>query len=258
MTSDYLKRTRSLDEVYALIDKNRFEAAKVARAKFHNEMEAAIATIASIGSIASARVLADSRVASANVLIDAELVASRLLAEAEMQASRCAKEVLTKPKEVVEASLLEIGKQMTLQLVVTAKGAVDKIQQDADSAIKVLRETGAIAIREVQALATSVTDQTKRDAELAAARLAEYRKQSRTVEEASADSEDLAMAVLQAAEEVSAQLRVAIEATMEKINTVTNNACSAIQEAAVAAKMRVEHGREQALLRLTEAIKVYL
>lgn len=97
MTSDHLKRTRSLEEIYALIDKNRVDAAKAAQTKFHNDMEAAISAIASIGAIASARVQADSRVASAKVLINAELAAMRLLAEAEMQASKCASEALTKP-----------------------------------------------------------------------------------------------------------------------------------------------------------------
>jgi hypothetical protein len=51
MTSDYLKQSRNLEAVYALMDKNRVDAA---RAKFHNDMEAAIAAIASIGAIASA------------------------------------------------------------------------------------------------------------------------------------------------------------------------------------------------------------
>ena len=41
MTGDYPKRPRGLDEIYALIDKNRVEAAKAAQAKFHNDMEAA-------------------------------------------------------------------------------------------------------------------------------------------------------------------------------------------------------------------------
>ena len=54
MTSDYLKQFQSLDEIYALIDKNRVDAARAAQAKFHNDMEAAIAAIASIGAIASA------------------------------------------------------------------------------------------------------------------------------------------------------------------------------------------------------------
>jgi len=236
VTSDYLKHTRSLDEVYALIDTNRAEAARAAQAKFHHDMEAAIATISSIGSIASARVLADSRVASANVLIDAELAASRLLAEAEIQAAKIAKEALTKPRDVVEAAILEIGRHTTERLVVTARESVEKIQQDAEAAIKVLRETGAIAIREVQALAASVTEQTKQDAKLAAARLAEYRKQSRSPDEAASQGEDLAKAVLLAAEEASAQLSTAIEATLEKINTITNDACAAMHQAADEAK----------------------
>jgi hypothetical protein len=54
MTSDYLKQSRNLEAVYALMDKNRVDAARAARAKFHNDMEAAIAAIASIGAIASA------------------------------------------------------------------------------------------------------------------------------------------------------------------------------------------------------------
>ena len=258
MTSDYLKRTRSLDEVYALIDTNRAEAARAAQAKFHNDMEAAIATISSIGSIASARVLADSRVASANVLIDAELAASRLLAEAEIQAAKIAKEVLTKPRDVVEAAILEIGRHTTERLVVTARESVEKIQQDAEAAIKVLRETGAIAIREVQALADSVTEQTKQDTKLAAARLAEYRKQSRSPDEAESQGEDLAKVVLQAAEQASDQLRTAIEATLAKINLITNDACSAVHEAAAEAKKRVEEGRERASLRLKETLKAYM
>ena len=60
-------QSSSLDEIYTLIDKNRVDAARAAQTKFHSEMETAIAAIASIGSIAGARVLADSRVASARV-----------------------------------------------------------------------------------------------------------------------------------------------------------------------------------------------
>lgn len=258
MTSDYLKRTRSLDEVYRLIDQDRIEAAKAAQSRFHHDMETAIAAITSIGSIAGARVLADSRVASASVLIDAELAASRLLAEAELQAAKCAKEALTKPRQVVESAIQLIGKTTSQLLVETAKDSVDKIQQDAEAAIKILRETGAIAIREVQALADSVTRQTKQDAELAAARLAEYRKQSRTPDEAVSEGEDLAKLVLLAAEEASAQLRSTIEATLQNINTITDAACSRVHDAAAEAKKKVEEGRARASLRLNEALKSYM
>jgi len=258
MTSDYLKRSRSLDEVYALIDKNRIDAAKVAQAKFHDDMEAAIAAIASISSIAGARVQADSRVASAKVLIDAELAAGRLLKEAELQASKCATEILTKPREVVEAALLEIGKHTTLRLISAAKEAVENIQQDAEAAIKLLRETGAIAIREIQTLSANVTEQRKRDAELAARKLEEYRKQARTPDEAISDGEDLAQIVVAAAEQASVRLQETISATLTKINAITDEACAGVHEAALFAEKKILDGQERALARLKQTLQAHL
>jgi len=248
----------SLEEIYALIDKNRGEAAKAAQVKFHNEMESAIAAIASIGSIAGARVLADSRVASANVLINAELAASRLLAEAEMQASKAAGEVLTKPREAVEAALLDIGKQTSLQLITGAKQSVEKIQQDAEAAIQTLRETGAIAIREIQSLATRVAEQTKRDAELAAAKLKEYRQSARSTDEAAAEGEDMAKIVVQAAQDASAHLQDAIKKTLAQITAVTDQACAMVREAALAAERKIQESLEKALTRLKDTIKAHL
>jgi hypothetical protein len=258
MTSDYLKGSRSLEEVYALIDKNRVAAARAAEAKFHNDMEAAIATIASIGSIASARVLADSRVASAKVLINAELAASRLLAEAEMQASKCVNEILTKPKEVVEAALKEIGRNTTLRLIDSAKESVEKIQRDAEDAIKLLQETSAIAIREIQTLASDVTVQTKRDAELAAQKLKEYRKRARTSDEAASEGEDVADIVIKGAAEASLRLQEAIKKTLAEINRITDEACSVLHEASLAAEKKVAQGCEQALARLAQTLEAHL
>ena len=252
------QQPRSLEEIYALIDSNRVEAARAAQGKFHNDMEAAIATIASIGSVAGARVLADSRVASANVLINAELVATRLLAEAEVQASKCASEALTKPREVVQSALLEIGKYTTARLIASAKESVGKIQQDAEAAIKVLQETGAIAIREIQALAADVTKQTIRDAELAAKKLKEYRKRGRTPENATSDGEDAATIVINAAREASLRLQDATKATLARINAITNEACAIVRESALAAETKIQQGHDRALARLKGALQAFL
>jgi hypothetical protein len=258
MTSDYQKPPRSLDEIYELIDRNRVDAAKAAQAKFHNDMEGAIAAIASIGAIASARVQADSRVASAKVLINAELAATRLLAEAEVQASKCAEQALTKPREVVEAALLDIGKQTSLRLIATAKESVDKIHQDAEAAMKILRETGAIAIREIQTLAANVTEQTRHDAEVAAEKLKEYRKELHTADEATSKGEVLAQIVVNATEQASVKLQEAIKATLANINAVTDEACAAVHEAALAAEKKILDGRERALARLKETLQAHL
>ena len=155
MTNDHLNRLRNLDELYAHIDKDRGEAAKAAHVKFHNDMEAAIATIASIGSIAGARVLADSRVASANVLINAELAATRL-------------------------------------------------------------------------------------------------------DEAASQGEDVAKIIIEAAQEASFKLQEAIKATLSKINKVTNEACSVVDDAARVAEKKIQEGHERALVRLREALQAHL
>jgi hypothetical protein len=258
MTGDPPKPSSSLDEIYALLDQNRVDAAKAAQAKFHGDMEAAIATIISISSVAGARVQADSRVASAKVLIDAELAATRLLAEAEMQASKCATEVLTKPREIVESALLEIGRHTTLRLISAAKESVEKIQQDADTAIRVLRETGAIAIREIQTLGANLAEQTKRDAELAAQKLKEYRERVHTPGQAMSDGEDLAEIVIKAAEQASVHLQHTISASLAKINTITDEACDSVREAALAAEKRILDGQELALARLKETLQAHL
>jgi hypothetical protein len=257
MVSDYLRHSRDLDEVYALIDKNRADAARAAQAKFHNDMEAAIATIASIGAIAGARVQADSRVASAKVLINAELAATRLLAEAEIQASRCASQAATNPQEVVEAALLEIGRHTSVSLIASAKDAVERIQQDADAAIKLLRETGAIAIREIQTLGESVMEHTRHAADMAAEKLKEYRKQTHSADQASADGEDLAHIVRKAAEDASSQLALAIKTALAGINATTDAACTAVQEAALAAEAKILEGQERASARLKETLRQF-
>jgi hypothetical protein len=258
LTSDHPKHPQSLEQVYARIDKNRAAAAKAAQARFQSDIETAMAAIVSIGSVASARVQADSRVASANVLINAELAATRLLAEAEMQASLCAREVLTKPRDLVEATLMEMGKQTSLRLAATAKESVEKIQQDAETAIKVLRETGAIAIREVQALAANVAEQTMRDAELAAEKLREYRKSTHTPEEAICEGEVVAQIVIKAAQEASANLQETIKTTLAMINTITDEACAAVHQAALAAEKKILDGRDRALARLKQTLQAHL
>lgn len=258
MTDDVPKQSRTLDEIYVLIDKNVADAARAARAKFHADMEGAMATIASIGAIASARVQADSRVASAKVLINAELATTRLLAEAELHASKCANEALTKPGKDVEAKLLAIGKDTSMRIIAAAKASVEKIQQDATAAIKVLQETGSIAIREVQTMAAKVAEQTLRDAELAAEKLKEYRESARTVEEAVSDGDDVAHIILAAAREASAMLQEITKKALAEITATTDEACLAVHEAALSAERKILDGREQALTRLKETLQAHL
>jgi hypothetical protein len=252
MTSDHGMHA-GLEEIYALIDKDRAAAAKVAQARFHSMVETGIAAIVSLEAIAGTRVQTDSRIASANVLIKAELAAARLLAEAKAQASRWANQAVTQTKHVVEAALTEIGKQTSLRLIAATREAVEMIQQDAEAAIQVLKETRVIAVRDARALAAGAAEQTRREAMLAAEKWKEGREDAHTA--AACDGDDVALIVITAAEVAAAKFQEAMKATLDNINAVTDAACLAVQDAALASKMKIEEGVARASAQLQETLK---
>lgn len=252
MTSDHGMHA-GLEEIYALIDKDRVAAAKAAQARVHSMVETGIAAIVSLEAIAGTRVRTDSRIASANVLIKVELAAARLLAEAKAQASRWVNQAVTPTKNVVEAALTETGKQASLRLIATTREAVDLLQQDAEAAIQVLKETRIIAVREGRALAADAADQTRREARLAAEKWKEGRDDARTA--AACEGDDVALIVITAAEVAAAKFQEAMKVTLDNINAVTDAACLAVQEAALASKKKIEDGIENALAQLQETLK---
>jgi hypothetical protein len=252
MTSDH-GTDASLEEIYALIDKDRAAAAKAAQARFHSMVETGIAAIVSLEAIAGTRVQTDSRIASANVLIKAELAAARLLAEAKAQASRSASQAVTQTKHVVEAALTEIGKQTSLRLIATTRQAVEIIQRDAEAAMQVLKETRVIAVRDGRALAADAAEQTRREARLAAENWKQGRDSARTT--AACDGDDVALIVITAAEVAAVKFQDAMKARLDDINAVTDAACLAVHEAALASKMTIEEGVARASAQLQETLK---
>lgn|GEM_PF-3959931 len=254
MTSDHGMHA-GLEEIYALIDKDRVAAAKAAQARFHSMVETGIAAIVSLEAIAGTRVQTDSRIASANVLIKAELAAARLLAEAKTQASRWASQAAVQTKDVVEAALTEIGKQTGLRLIATAGKAAEMLQQDAEAAMQVLKETRVSAVRDARALAADAAEQTTREARLAAGKLKDYREDARAAAAAASDGDDVAQIVIGAAEVAAVKFQEAMKAALDNINAVTDAACLAVQEAALASKKNIEEGIAHALAQLQDTLK---
>ncbi len=64
MVSEYLKQTRSIEELEALFEKDRHAAAKVATVVLNHEVTVGITNIGEIHQIANARIFADSQAAS--------------------------------------------------------------------------------------------------------------------------------------------------------------------------------------------------
>jgi hypothetical protein len=253
-----LKQTRTIDEIYALIDKDRGAAAEAARLKFRGDIDSAIAAVSEISAVAGTRIVADSQVASAKILIDAEVSATRLLSEAELRAARCVHESLSKPHQVVEAMLLEISRSTSEHLSTAANDSIAAIKRDAETAIASLKVAGANAIQEMQELASRVENQLNIDAGVAAEKLRKFRERPHSAEEAETEADRACRLVIRAASEGTSSLRVALNGSLETVNKITDEACAAVQDAAQAAEKRLSQGQAQALRRLDELISMSL
>ena len=88
-------------------------------------------------------------------------------------------------------------------------------------------------------MAAKVETQTRSDAEKAAAKLKEYRKTAHTADAATLQGEEVAQIIITAAEEASAVLKEAVKTTVDKLNAITEEACSSVRDAAAAAEEKV-------------------
>ena len=261
MSSGYLDQGRSLEELYALMDRDRVAAARLAQSVFAADVDAALAGIVEISSVASARVMADTQVASAKLLIDAEVAATRLSVGAELAISEYRRHVLDSDSadspEVVEAMIAEIGRVHSEHLSDSARQSIEAIQRDADAAIARLQEVGVAAIADIRDLATTLSLRTQAEAAKACERLKTYRQHPHTQEEVVA-AEDEAVQLLADAAEVSAHaLRDGAAAALRNIHGITDEACANIRSAAIAAQTRIEATREKALARLRQVVEFH-
>ena len=89
-------------------------------------------------------------------------------------------------------------------------------------------------------------------------KLKEYRESARNTDNAAAEGEDVAQIVIKAAQDASVHLQAAIEKTMTHIIAITDEACSAVRDAALAAEKRIQESLEKALARLKDTLKAHL
>jgi hypothetical protein len=121
-------------------------------------------------------------------------------------------------------------------------------------AIEDLRKAGAAAILEMQGLASRVEAQLVADAKSAEERLRKFRERPHTAEEAETEADHACKLVGQAASEGAASLRETVNQSFAAINKITDDACAAIQNAALAAEERLAQAQARALVRLDEVI----
>lgn len=257
MTGEKSIHAQTLEDLYAMMERDRDAAEVIAETTFQAEVNAAVNTIAEISSVASARILADTQVASAKILIDAEVAATRLSTGAEMAIAEVKKQARLKPKASVEASIVAIGHIHSTQVTESARHAVEAIERDAQAAIAKLRQLGNAAIEEIHtfAMATSLRSEAATRADEL---MKTFKETPHTMEEAAAEGGKAAAIILAAAKSASDTLQQKLDATLRNIHAVTEEACQAITIATAKAVERVEAARGNALERIGEAMRQHL
>jgi len=253
MVGDYRRHT--MEELYALMERDRIAAAGLAADVFQNDVAMAVTTIAEINAVACARVQADTQVASAKMLIDAEVVAVRLSANAEAAISEYKRLLVGgESRETVSAMIKEINRRHSAEMTLNSKTAIEGIERDAAAAITKLKAIGAAALDDIHCLAKEVSWRVEDDAKLAAEKLATYRQTPHSAEEAVAEADQAAKIVREAAEESSRHLQRTLDAAIRNITATADEACANVAEASKRATERILAALDEALRRVQEVV----
>lgn len=249
MTSDYLTRTRTLEELDALFEQDRLSAAKIAKTVFAHEVAVAIANIGEINQVASARILADSQIASAKMQTDAEVAATLLLSKAEITVLQLEQYASgdTKHIDVNKCMILEISRSTINAISTTASEAMATIQHEAENAIRRMRENATKAIESIHAMAEKLALEVEAKAAMARDALAEEKTQSRTVDETAESAKNRAELILVHATYSRERLREATQKIIAEIEAMSASAIQTISEAMAASERRIIDARTRAI-----------
>lgn len=256
MVSGYLNRTRSLEELDALFEKDRQAAVKLAEIVFSQEVAVAVRAVADINEISNARIQADAQIASAKLASSAEVHATTLLAAAEtLRLSIQRHELTDKKSDEIDSSIVsELAAKTGEQIQNTSRSAIEQIKAEAQAAVAQISENSKRSIAEIRAICENIKSQIDDNARLAEAKLRESKNYSRTPESVVFDAEKAAQHVMNQAASATQTLQVVLTDTTDKMTQLADAACASISATVSSATERVLHARDKALARINEIL----
>jgi hypothetical protein len=219
MVSDYLKHARSLEELDALIEKDRVAAALIIKTQFIEKVIHCIAHIDKACEISLARIVSESEIAAARITANSEIATARLGARFKIILSEIEKLNLTgisqRELEVTMAMLSESSRQYAVDLAAEAKQGIQQLEEDTADAISRIKKHAEDSIAEIEAVKAEVLKQNNEAAAAAHQKLQASKSQDRTQEQVAREGVDAAGVVLSAAYaskvEVETKSAIAVE-----------------------------------------------
>jgi len=262
MVSEYLDRSRSLEELDDLVAKHRLAAAKVAEVRFKTEIFNAITAISEISQIASARIVADSQVVSAQMAANAEIANARLMADVDISISQILKCAAGATDlgflEIAEDMIKEIGRIGAQKLSGRAKESIAAIKQSAKEAVKRLEEITTQSIKEIQKTAAQTARQVLMDAETAAEKLRKSKLGERTTVTAAQEADEAAGLVAAAARAVADDMQAEADAAIGGLQVLAEKTSKTLSALAAGFEARIEEAWEKAARKVEETLELAL
>ncbi|MBF0252088.1 MAG: hypothetical protein HQL35_15850 [Alphaproteobacteria bacterium] len=258
--SDYLMRTRSLEELDELIEKDRRSALIVAETTFNQEVAIAAAKIREINQIATARIQADSQIASAKIASDAEITVAELLANTEQAIRRIRRNTVKSAQntEITASMVVQIGETAKTEIINSSENAVEAIKLQAELAIQQITDNSQRAIKEIQEHSEHVVAHVNESAQIAANKIAQAKLQPRTPEETAQQGQEAAQFIMDAAANASETLATPVTHAVEAIHTQTEEALDVLRKVVLSVEQRILDTRDRALMHLDQIVSIKL
>lgn len=252
MTSDYLNRTRSIEELDAYFEKERYRAAEVADLSFRKEVATAIRTVSDINEVANARIYSNMEVASAKISSSAEVHSTSLLATAELFRHRLQNSGNFVPtnSENRNSMIAEVARTATKEIKSTAAAAIETIKSEAKDAVAQIASNANLAIAEINSISNKVISNIEDNAKLGREKLEKQKEFARVPESVIASAQIASAKILDSAANSSRELQVFVQKSVLVTNEAAAEACRRISVVTEKATERIISTRDRVLLKL--------
>lgn len=257
VVSDYLKNTRSLEELDRLFELDRIAVAEVAQASFKHSVAIGKAGIGETQQVASARIFADVQVATTKITVDTDVTVKLLAMRADAVMLDIQNRISGHPSmepDVLTDMITEVGRVGSVTISEQATVSIARIEQEAQNAIERIKALGAEAIKSIDEMSEDISKQIAQNAADAETKLEKTKSQSRKTEDAIRHAEGAAALVKLDGEDFRRQVIDAVAGSINDIMAISDTATAKVKACVEQSEEVVIAARKRALQKVQDIV----
>ena len=257
MVSDYLKNTRSLEELDRLFELDRIAVAEVAQAAFKHSVAIGKAGIGETQQVASARIFADVQVATTKITVDTEVTVKLLAMRADAVMLDIQNQISgqqTLEPDVLTDMITEVGRVGSETISAQAADTVARIEQEAQNAIERIKALGAEAIKSIDDMSEDISKQIAQNAADAESKLERTKSQGCKTEDAIRHAENAAALVKHDGAGFRSQIIDSVAKSINDIMAISDTATAKVKACVEQSEEAVIAARKRALQKVQDIV----